>query len=109
MTVEHEPDPARFAGRIIVFRDGTIRHDGRVRRRGCGRPDAIDPDMKTSEIISPQLASIDEEPFYRPVRDEDALFAAAYERRLPVLLKGPTGCGKTRFVEYMAWRSEASR
>jgi nitric oxide reductase NorQ protein len=32
------------------------------------------------------------------------IFRAAYERRIPVLLKGPTGCGKTRFVEHMAWR-----
>ncbi|MEU1598247.1 CbbQ/NirQ/NorQ/GpvN family protein [Streptomyces sp. NPDC005708] len=45
-----------------------------------------------------------EEPFYLPVHDEVALFTAAYEQRIPVLLKGPTGCGKTRFVEHMAWR-----
>ena len=32
------------------------------------------------------------------------LFAAAYQQHIPVLLKGPTGCGKTRFVEYMAWK-----
>ena len=44
------------------------------------------------------------EPFYLPVGDEVAVFEAAYAERLPVLLKGPTGCGKTRFVEYMAWR-----
>ena len=43
-------------------------------------------------------------PFYLPVRDEVTIFRAAYERRIPVLLKGPTGCGKTRFVEYMAWQ-----
>ncbi|MDP3672871.1 MAG: CbbQ/NirQ/NorQ/GpvN family protein [Telluria sp.] len=43
------------------------------------------------------------EPFYLPVRDEVALFEAAHRERIPVLLKGPTGCGKTRFVEYMAW------
>ncbi|WP_411085140.1 CbbQ/NirQ/NorQ/GpvN family protein [Streptomyces sp. 061-3] len=45
-----------------------------------------------------------EEPFYLPVHDEVALFTAAYEQRIPVLLKGPTGCGKTRFVEHMTWR-----
>jgi nitric oxide reductase NorQ protein len=45
-----------------------------------------------------------EAPFYLPVHDEVELFAAAYEQRIPVLLKGPTGCGKTRFVEHMAWR-----
>ncbi len=47
---------------------------------------------------------IDEEPFYVPVKDEIELFEAAYQQKIPVLLKGPTGCGKTRFVEYMAWR-----
>ena len=43
-------------------------------------------------------------PYYLPIRDEVEIFTAAYEKRLPVLLKGPTGCGKTRFVEYMASR-----
>lgn len=47
---------------------------------------------------------IDREPWYRAVGDEVRLFEAAYARRLPVMLKGPTGCGKTRFVEHMAWR-----
>ncbi|MDP5127101.1 MAG: CbbQ/NirQ/NorQ/GpvN family protein [Burkholderiaceae bacterium] len=44
------------------------------------------------------------EPYYRPVSDEVTLFEAAYSVRMPMMLKGPTGCGKTRFVEYMAWR-----
>src|SRR5256885_13048856 len=47
---------------------------------------------------------IDEEPFYVPSFDEVEIFEAAYRQRVPVLLKGPTGCGKTRFVEYMAWK-----
>ncbi len=47
---------------------------------------------------------IAEEPFYRPVAEEVELFEAAYSARMPVMLKGPTGCGKSRFVEYMAWR-----
>jgi len=47
---------------------------------------------------------IREEPFYLPLGDEVELFTAAYEEQLPVLLKGPTGCGKTRFLEYMAYR-----
>ena len=47
---------------------------------------------------------ISEEPFYQPTGDEVALFEAACARRLPVMLKGPTGCGKSRFVEYMAFR-----
>ncbi|MBI3530713.1 MAG: CbbQ/NirQ/NorQ/GpvN family protein [Betaproteobacteria bacterium] len=48
--------------------------------------------------------TIDAEPYYRAVADEVALFEAAYAVRMPMMLKGPTGCGKTRFVEYMAWK-----
>ena len=44
------------------------------------------------------------EPYYLPLADEVEVFRAAYSARLPVLLKGPTGCGKTRFVEHMTWR-----
>ena len=44
------------------------------------------------------------EPYYLPLGDEVAIFTSAYEARLPVLLKGPTGCGKTRFIEYMTYR-----
>lgn len=47
---------------------------------------------------------IAQEPFYRPTGRETALYEHAYAHRLPMILKGPTGCGKTRFVEYMAWR-----
>jgi nitric oxide reductase NorQ protein len=47
---------------------------------------------------------ITEEPFYLPLTDEVALFEAAYAEKIPVLLKGPTGCGKTRFLEYMTYR-----
>lgn len=46
---------------------------------------------------------IGEEPYYRALGEEVALFQAAWSERLPVMLKGPTGCGKTRFVEHMAW------
>ena len=63
--------------------------------------------MESAEVIvtlAPQLAAIDKEPYYEPVGDEIQLFEAAYANRLPVLLKGPTGCGKTRFMEHMAWR-----
>ncbi len=45
-----------------------------------------------------------DEPYYVPIGDELEIFTAAYHQHLPVLLKGPTGCGKTRFVEYMAWQ-----
>ena len=44
------------------------------------------------------------EPYYEAVASEVELFEAAYQSRVPVLLKGPTGCGKTRFIEHMAWR-----
>ena len=47
---------------------------------------------------------ITREPYYLPVADEIALFEAAYAARMPMMLKGPTGCGKTRFIEHMAWR-----
>ncbi|WP_371345543.1 CbbQ/NirQ/NorQ/GpvN family protein [Ancylobacter sp. IITR112] len=47
---------------------------------------------------------IADEPYYRSVAHEIELFEAAYDSRTPVMLKGPTGCGKTRFVEHMAWR-----
>ncbi|MFO1119794.1 MAG: CbbQ/NirQ/NorQ/GpvN family protein [Rhodospirillales bacterium] len=43
-------------------------------------------------------------PFYAPIADECAVFEAAHRLRLPLLLKGPTGCGKTRFVSHMAAR-----
>ena len=44
------------------------------------------------------------EPFYQALGDEVALYEAAYKARLPVMVKGPTGCGKSRFIEYMAWK-----
>lgn len=47
---------------------------------------------------------LSEEPYYLPMGNEIALFEAAYHSKLPVMLKGPTGCGKTRFVEHMSWR-----
>ena len=45
-----------------------------------------------------------EEPYYVAVGDEVELFEAAYQQRIPLIFKGPTGCGKTRFVEYMSYR-----
>ena len=45
-----------------------------------------------------------QEPYYLASGDEVALFERCHARRLAVMLKGPTGCGKTRFVEHMAWR-----
>ena len=47
---------------------------------------------------------VENEPYYLPIHQEVELFEAAYAAKLPVMLKGPTGCGKTRFVEYMAFK-----
>lgn len=45
-----------------------------------------------------------EEPYYQPIHNEISQFQAAWASRMPIMLKGPTGCGKTRFIEHMAWR-----
>jgi nitric oxide reductase NorQ protein len=47
---------------------------------------------------------ISQEPYYLPIGDEEKIFSSAYKAKLPVLLKGPTGCGKTRFIEFMTYR-----
>ncbi len=63
-----------------------------------GRQETLDTDgMPSSSYM------IKEQPFYLAVRDEVEIFEMAWVEQIPVLLKGPTGCGKTRFVEYMAW------
>ena len=54
------------------------------------------------DIVQIPLAG-DTAPYYEPQSNEVAVFEAAYKRRLPVMLKGPTGCGKTRFLEHMAF------
>ncbi len=48
--------------------------------------------------------NIEKEPFYKQLSNEVELYQAAYNAKLPVMVKGPTGCGKSRFVEYMAWK-----
>ena len=55
------------------------------------------------DIIQLPRAS-DQAPYYEPQGNEVAIFEAAYRKRLPVMLKGPTGCGKTRFLEHMAFQ-----
>ena len=52
----------------------------------------------------PQASAAGELPFYKPQGNEVELFEYAWRNRLPVLIKGPTGCGKTRFIQYMAAR-----
>jgi nitric oxide reductase NorQ protein len=56
------------------------------------------------QVITPAIDdyTLSEKPFYLPIGDEVDVFEKAYRRQLPVMLAGPTGCGKTRFVEYMA-------
>ncbi|MEK6672799.1 MAG: AAA family ATPase, partial [Nitrospirota bacterium] len=54
--------------------------------------------------VSMQEYRIEREPFYLPLQDEVELFEIAYEGKLPLMLKGPTGCGKTRFLSYMAFK-----
>ena len=57
-----------------------------------------------AHALAPEEHFIQKEPYYEAVGNEIAIFEAAYRHKLPLLLKGPTGCGKTRFMEYMAWR-----
>ena len=63
--------------------------------------EAAEPQFKEYAI---EEFLVRQEPYYRSIGDELDLFTAAYHQHIPVLLKGPTGCGKTRFVEYMAWK-----
>ncbi len=57
--------------------------------------------MSDSNIDQYRIVS---EPFYQEQEDEITVFEAAYAERLPIMVKGPTGCGKSRFVEHMAWK-----
>lgn len=57
-----------------------------------------------SRVFKPEEYFVEDEPYYEPVADEIEVFEAAYRNQIPVLLKGPTGCGKTRFMEHMSWR-----
>ncbi len=63
--------------------------------------------MATEQLYNETIIEeyvISDEPYYLPLADEVEIFQAAYHQRVPVLLKGPTGTGKTRFVEHMSWR-----
>jgi len=61
-------------------------------------------DDTTRYEIDTEQYKVTEEPYYHPVGEEIDLFNAAYSARMPVMLKGPTGCGKSRFVEHMAYQ-----
>ena len=56
-----------------------------------------------TEATEQQRYRVAQQPYYQPMRDEVEAYQAAYQVRMPVMLKGPTGCGKSRFVEHMAW------
>lgn len=57
-----------------------------------------------AKLLKADEYRVETEPYYAPQGQEVRLFEAAFRNRLPVALKGPTGCGKSRFLEYMAWR-----
>ncbi len=59
--------------------------------------------MSDSTVDATQYL-IKNEPYYEAVGKEIEFYEAAYNVRMPMMLKGPTGCGKSRFVEYMAWK-----
>ena len=58
----------------------------------------------TENVVDAEQYIIKDEPYYEPVGKELALYESAYEVRMPMMIKGPTGCGKSRFVEHMAWK-----
>ncbi len=55
-------------------------------------------------MIDKEQYKVQQEPYYQQQKNEVQLYEATYRNRLPVMVKGPTGCGKSRFVEYMAWK-----
>ena len=59
---------------------------------------------QTYKEVNAEEYIVEKEPFFVPIADEIAVFESAYNQRIPILLKGPTGTGKTRFVEYMSWK-----
>jgi nitric oxide reductase NorQ protein len=68
------------------------------------RTDAATPDRANGPPSQQAVRQLKREPYYLPVGDEVSVFETCHARGLAVMLKGPTGCGKTRFVEHMAWK-----
>lgn len=68
----------------------------------------MDTKMSQAAALKIEEYHVKSEHYYEPVGEEIALFEAADKNNLPVLLKGPTGCGKTRFMEYMVCRGAIS-
>jgi nitric oxide reductase NorQ protein len=65
---------------------------------------ALSADADESAVQPGVRLPSEQAPYYVPTGEEIEIFSMCHERGLPVMLKGPTGCGKTRFVEHMAWR-----
>ncbi len=63
-----------------------------------------EPGLHADALTAIRTPTSETGPFYLPVADEVAIFEACHAQNLALMLKGPTGCGKTRFVEHMAWR-----
>jgi nitric oxide reductase NorQ protein len=59
---------------------------------------------ETALALEHGLRRFENEPYYLPTANEIDVFMRCHSRGLPVMLKGPTGCGKTRFIEHMAWK-----
>ena len=76
------------------------RHLGMIDHKINTRPLVVFAAFMASDS---EFSMTSDQPYYLPLADEVEVFQAAYVARLPVLLKGPTGCGKTRFVEHMTW------
>jgi nitric oxide reductase NorQ protein len=64
---------------------------------------ADQPRQSTQNESDGSSFRVESKPFYVPIRDEVEIFERAWAEQIPLLLKGPTGCGKTRFVEYMTF------
>ncbi len=96
--MSRDPFTRTYAPRRKSYSPGAARPA--VSRPATARPAADTP--PPADLLVPYM--VREEPYYRQVTDEVDLYEAAYSVRMPMMLKGPTGCGKTRFVEYMAWR-----
>ena len=58
----------------------------------------------TENVVDAEQYKVKSEPYYEPVGEELTLYESAYDVRMPMMIKGPTGCGKSRFVEHMAWK-----
>ena len=73
-------------------------------RRGREVTQLVETATPDPVVYAVEEYAVQNQPYYLPISDEVELFETAYQQRIPVLLKGPTGAGKTRFVEYMAYR-----